>query len=261
MKIRLTILLLLISVACFVNAQEVQASIVDLTSLGSSGSINGAKFYQTEPQPTGTGFIDSFVRLQNNGTEQAYNTTVNKVFDNKGDNPHNNEVFLSTVNVITVDGTDYRQFLLDINEGGGSNSKISLDEIQIFTSSIPNQSVTTFTGGILNLSASTLIYQLDKGGDNWIKMDSALGHGSGFGDMYAYIPDSFFDIAPSSQEYLYLYSKFGVNIPSESGFEEWAFHDDPLPSTVPEPATMSLLGLGIFGLLGFRRRKQERRAK
>src|SRR5262245_40144732 len=47
---------------------------VDLTTAGSSGTIGVATFVQTAPQPTGTGVIKPFVRLQANGLERGFNT-------------------------------------------------------------------------------------------------------------------------------------------------------------------------------------------
>src|SRR5262245_57271593 len=53
---------------------------VDLTTRGSFGSINGADFLQFDPKPTGTGVINSFVRLQTSNAkasvEQGYNTSA-----------------------------------------------------------------------------------------------------------------------------------------------------------------------------------------
>ena len=50
----------------FAIASPAIATTLDLTTEGSSGTINGALFQQTDPIPTGTGFIDSFVRMQTN---------------------------------------------------------------------------------------------------------------------------------------------------------------------------------------------------
>src|SRR5262245_13474307 len=50
---------------------------LDLTTRGSRGEIGDALFRQTDAQPTGTGFIRSFVRLQAGAkasVEQGYNT-------------------------------------------------------------------------------------------------------------------------------------------------------------------------------------------
>jgi hypothetical protein len=47
-----------------------QATIVDLIH-GDSGSINGAIYEYTAPQPTGTGLIQPFLRVQADGVEQA----------------------------------------------------------------------------------------------------------------------------------------------------------------------------------------------
>ena len=45
------------------------ATIVDLTGSNDSGSINGAQFVFTTHQPTGTGVIEAFLRIENTPTE------------------------------------------------------------------------------------------------------------------------------------------------------------------------------------------------
>jgi len=57
--------------------------IVDLIPVD-SGSINGALFDFTTAQPTGTGIIQPFLRVQADGVEQGYNTSGAPVpFDDK----------------------------------------------------------------------------------------------------------------------------------------------------------------------------------
>src|SRR5262245_41089797 len=65
---------------------------MDLTARGSQVTVNGAIFKQADPQPTGTGVIRSFVRIQAQGSnqtvEQGYNTDYRPVqFDEKA-NPN-----------------------------------------------------------------------------------------------------------------------------------------------------------------------------
>ena len=61
----------------------VSAATCDLTTAGSSCTVNGAIFQQIDPQSTGTGVINSFVEIGGNtDTVSAYNTTVNNVLNN-----------------------------------------------------------------------------------------------------------------------------------------------------------------------------------
>src|SRR5262245_28840026 len=61
------------------------AADLDLTSDGASGSFGDGKFVQTDPQPTGTGVIDPFVRLQKNGSERGFNTDHSPLNGELGD--------------------------------------------------------------------------------------------------------------------------------------------------------------------------------
>src|SRR5437899_1740853 len=104
-------------VVAIISGGRASAETIDLTSVGSSGTINGGLFQQTSTQPTGTGVIDSFVRIQNNGTEQGYNTSARPVqFDEKTDPNYTRPLLLSSVPVVNINGVNYRQFLLDINQ-------------------------------------------------------------------------------------------------------------------------------------------------
>jgi hypothetical protein len=224
------------------------AGMLDLTTQDASGFINGAFFQQINPQSTGTGVIDSFVRLQANGTEQGYNTDARPVqFDEKTDATFTHSLLLSDVPKVTINGTVYRQFLLDINEGNGQNQQLlSLDQLKIFQGA---------TGDLNNYpNLGDQVYDLGAG--NFIGLDYSLNSGSGAGDMFAYIPDSFFT---SANPYVYLYSHFGSEWgsdgTSDAGFEEWAvLKQDTTPpvNDIPGPATLVFAALGCgLGLVGY----------
>jgi hypothetical protein len=188
---------------------------------GNEGSINGALFKWTAQQPTGTGYIDPFVRIQKKGQEEGYNTSGRPFpFDEKEPLNYTHDVQMNQLSPVTINGVEYYQFLLDINEPGNTKAYLSLDELQIYTSAEGSQRTKNVS------SLGTLRYDLDAGGDNWILLDASRNSGSGSGDMYAFIPTSRFAGAKPS-DYLYLYSHFGGVEPSksedsEAGFEEWA---------------------------------------
>jgi len=142
----------------------------------------------------------------------------------------------------TINGVDYKEFLLDINQVN-SSSLLSLDKVQVYTSATGGATTTNVS------SLGTLRYDLDTGGDSWIKMDYALGSGSGQGDMRMYIPVTAFGNTTANQ-FVYLYSLFGTNFETNDGFEEWAIQDAS-GSVVPIPSAVWAGGSGLLGLAGF----------
>ena len=108
-----------------------RATVVDLTGSNDSGTINGAQFVFTTPQPTGTGVIQPFLRLENSPVEQGYNTSGGTPFDDKAGLWTHDLTFGDLQNTqVTLGGASYFKLLLDVNEPGGSKSLISLDQLQ-----------------------------------------------------------------------------------------------------------------------------------
>ncbi len=147
---------------------------------------------------------------------------------------YQHSLLISDLTGTTYNGVNYYVFELDSNQSGGAFAhEITMTKLQIFTSSDPNQTVTTFdSNGILQLSG-TLVYNL---GNNQVK---ATANGSGKSDFFMYIPTS---ILQTGEQYLYLYCAFSGADGVHGGFEEWNFQSGTL---VPEMGTF----FPVIGLL------------
>ena len=214
-----------------VIGMNASAVMIDLTTVGASGSVNGAIFSQaTFEFATGTGLFEPFVHLQGKGIQQGYNTSGTVEWDTKSV-PWTRSIQLGQVPIVG----DYYEFRLDINENKACENRfLSLDEIKIH---IVSEAIGGgLTGYDTNPDFGLPAWQLGDG--NWIKLDYALNPGSGNGDMIALIPVS--ALGSDGSSYVYFYSKFGAmeGLTCDAGFEEWGV------SAVPEPITLVLMMAG-----------------
>ena len=234
---------LFICILCFVTfVGPAEGLVLDLTTAGSSGNIDGVIFQQYSPKSTGSGNIDSFVRIQSFGVQHGYNTDYRPLeFDENTTATFTHSLLVSSVPIVNMDGIDYLEFLLDINQNG--ENILSMDAFEIALHNSGNLI------GYSSIFAST-IYNLDSGGDNYVLLDYSLNGGSGQGDMLAYVPASLFE---GLGDYIYLYSRFGENSAADDGYEEWA-HGIGEP-VIPEPATILLFGIGGSVVLRRKRRR------
>jgi hypothetical protein len=231
----------LIAAGMLAIASTSQAIVVDLIN-NDSGTITNsygtAIFEFTTPQPTGTGVIQPFLRIQANPTEQGYNTSGGTPFDDKA-GPWTHDLRFSDLQstAVTVNGAQYFKIMVDLNEPNGARSTISLDKLQFYTSPIGSQTTTNIA------SLGTLRYDLDAGGDNQVLFDAGRNHGSGSGDAFFYIPASAF-AGTNANDFVYMYVQMGnSDETSAGGFEEFTLVRNLTP--VPE---MSAL-FPVFGLL------------
>jgi hypothetical protein len=221
------------------------ATMYDLTHAGSQVEVGNVVFETSDFRPAGTGVIRSFVRLQSAGTEQGYNTSARPVaFDELTDPNFTRDVQVKDLGVQAINGANYFQFSLDINENNSPTGRyLSLDRVQIYVSSTGSHTGTDLS------QLGTKVYDLDSGSDNWIDLNYRLNSGSGQGDMRMFVPVTLFNPF-STSSFVTLYSKFGSNEPSNAGFEEWT----SLGALVPAPG-MGALGGAALLVCGRRRRR------
>jgi hypothetical protein len=229
------------------------AAVLDLDN--GSGFINGAFFSVNHDQPTGTGTYNPFLTIQSNGTQQGYNSSTEN-FDTKRVPQWNHEIRFSDLQVTTIAGIQYFGFRVDINEPNAQNrAEITLDRLQLFTSSTLQTSTSTDANGQFNGSLGTLRYDLDLGGDNSV-LYTDRQHGSGSGDINIFIPVEFF-AGTQANDYVYMYQLWGNSDSSDGGFEETSLIAGITP--VPElnalfPIVGLMVAVGSTHIL--RRRKQ-----
>jgi len=249
------------------------ANSLDLTLANSSGTIAGtggtAFFQQIDPQSTGTGVIDSFLRVQSNTAEDGFNTSSRPLGMDQGTDPNFTRTLLLSAVPIVVNPAgapagSYYQFLLDINESsGGVNPLIVLDSLRLYVNaSDPFNSGNSGATDVAGLEAVTGPVDWAFDIDDRIQLDYSLNSGSGSGDMFAYIPVGALGAA-GANTVITLYSHFGTldqdgvgGLPAlgagydtSDGFEEWSVLRGATPP-VPEPHEYAMLGLGFAGLVG-----------
>jgi hypothetical protein len=271
------------------------------TATSTCGPIDTALYSVLQPHPTGSGVIDSFLRIQQDTTEEGYNTSA-RVTDpafsgqsagfctssdcnSKTDLTFTHDLLTSNA-LVQINGQDYLQFFLDINEPNGNKQFLTLDQLEIFTSPTASldQHIAAPQGSTGAMPGASLFYSLDSGmTDNWVNLDYSLinhnGGGSGWGDMEVLIPVS---NSASLGTYLYLYSEFGCvdgttgclaqsnsqmaatnKYQSQDGYEEWWREIQSGGgggggiSAVPEPGTLFLLGTGVIAVARKRSRARK----
>jgi hypothetical protein len=203
----------------------VPAGMLDLTAAGQTGMIHGAIFTQA----AGTGAINSFLRVDADGTEQGYNTDARPLqFDSRANRAVTHALKLDDVPVVTVAGVNYREFVLDVNQQRRS-PQISLDQLQIFVGNVAT--LHNYNQSTGKLGGQTAVYSMDAPRDNnWVKLNANRGNADG--DMQVLVPDAAFGGAT----YVYLFSRFGDHIAADGGVEEWGVR--PI-SVTPPPADQS----------------------
>jgi len=261
---------------------QARASELDCTSgcslqpLAFGETLGGTAYVSTTSVgSTGTGVLDPFVRLQQNGSESGHNTSGAFLNDEKA-GTWTHDLRLNELPLSIIDGVAYYEFLLDADENNSTAGQLlALNNVQICVGA---------TGGLVGPTAGsgnniheiscpgTLKYAFGAfgSGANEVMMDyDFTGSGSGKADLFMYIPVATLG-APSGQ-YVYLFSQFGLAVPAgrgdtDAGFEEWAIlpcypncgvYVDP-HSTVPEPSSLLLLGAGVLGLAAVVRRRSAR---
>ena len=240
------------------NATSIDLSGASCTGACSGTGSNGTIYKQTLDKPTGTGVFQPFLRLDAKPGEEGYNADYGNASQPRYDEKVGNwthSLQFEDLTLVDIGGTNYYEFLLDLDEPNAENKKdtkwhISLENVQIFNSGKLSDPFPLLTEG--TLTDANRIYNMDSAGDDTVFLNGALTSGNGQMDMSMFILASAFS-GVGGKDYLTFYSKFGQSEwETEGSFEEWGVRSSP--SEVPVPGTLGLLGVGIAAL-GMTRRK------
>ncbi len=200
------------------------------------------------PDSTGTGVINSFIRLQDDtslpGFEAGYNTDGRPVQFNEDVSSQNNfSLRYIEIPKVTIGGITYLVLNLDLNESNASvpAALITLQNLKIFTAAVPDLTNMDPATRLFPTNDATLNYELDidsnydgdaldAGETNYSVNLTDWNSGSGTGDYQVLIPVQgdannlgFEGVQPGA--YFYIYSEFGIKNGSgyaaDGGFEEW----------------------------------------
>jgi hypothetical protein len=171
---------------------------------------------------TGTGYFNSFLRLQKSDGERGYNSNLDKVLYDELKSFTDAEM-LSVVPYVEYGGRQYREFQLDINE---NDDYLVLNRLQIWVTEHENLIGTMFdTNGVHYFTEDQTVKVYDTG-DNVIML--SYRGGSGNREYKVLVPAEDFP----DMTYVVIYTEmgfpddaipesFGDGFASNDGFEEW----------------------------------------
>jgi hypothetical protein len=269
----LSVLAVAILVGCAGTAQGAEILLTGFQSAGFSQTINGAIFTNINPQTTGTGFVDPFIKFTDNGTtEQAFNFDSKNLPFNTGNDAYgsanwNRLLPAANLAVDQIDGVNYWTFILDIDQAPGANPYYSLDQLVLSWSTDPALNPVMPSYPALP-PLGTVFYNMDLGstncggggsqpacGDVALGLNYLLNPGSGAGDLQVLIPVP--DVPDGAYIYLYHAGGFYPDAAyiNNDGPDEWWAKEGT--TTVPDGGmTAAMLGMGLLALRFVARRKR-----
>ena len=182
---------------------------------------------------TGTGLFNPFLNMNGDSTLLGFNTNddIKKPHSDAGldiSDPNTDAIRLGDIPIIyrDLDGDGFTEayYLINLDINENVNTDVSLEELQLFTSS-SSATLTQYrfdNGDDLAFSSSDgfqLRFDLDADADNKLILRDD-GAGQGKLDYTFYFPVELFAGALSS-DYLTLFSQFGPNPADDAGFAEW----------------------------------------
>jgi hypothetical protein len=251
------ILLFSMLLVCIAGINQSWATTLNLSVDPYSGYINGAYFEAFDASKAGRGIFPTFLALQKHGNSdisQGYNSDYRPAeFDEVNPATHNHSVELDWLGQIQFDSIWYYSFELDADQTG-SDPFIYLEQLEIYQTNDPKAH--DYSTGL-----GTLVYDLDSDlgnplntTDNSVWLDYTMSSGgSGWKDMIVNIPVASFS---TDYDYVVLYSQFGND---NDGPQEWSYMAGP-GAPVPEPSTILLVGTGLLGIIGFGRKRLNKKA-
>ena len=199
----------------------------DITPSGSFVNIGGVIFTDAVNTGSGTGNYNTFLAISDNdGIEEGFNSDDTPPIDDSNENidhAKTHTVKLSDLVIVTVDGVQYYEFRVDLNESNSDpNAQISLDQFKLYSSA--NGGITDTT----TLFSQNLIYDMDAGGNKSVLMSDAESSGSGNDDYAVLVPITEFAGLDPTTTYVYLFVQMGAADPVDpdtwdatATFEEW----------------------------------------
>ncbi|CAN7432598.1 DUF7507 domain-containing protein [Caulobacter sp. LjRoot300] len=194
---------------------------IDLTTPGSTTTIDGVIVTYGDPIGSGTGIYSPFLGIDDNdGDEMGFNTDATGVLDT--DQSKTSSLTFNDIPVKIINGVEYFEFRLDLNQTN-ANTLISLTSLKLYYSSDPATSADYVSATHELDSDFTKVFDLDGNGDTRLLLD-AHSSGSGNDDYVFYVPVSSFAGADFSTDYITMYADFGTPgtiYAANDGFEEF----------------------------------------
>jgi hypothetical protein len=148
---------------------------------------------------------------------------------------------------VNITGSNYRVFLLDINQKA-SSPLLSLDQLQIFVGASGN--LTGYSSRAL--AGLPAIFDLNPDGSNtnWVELNGRLNQGLGKSDLALLVPDSLLATAASNlgaaSPDVYIFSRFGDHFATNGGFEQWGVQQQAALSSLSGYVYFDAANIGAF---------------
>lgn len=257
------------------NAPDTMLNVNNVSFRG--GIINGALFRDPSVDGSaGSGTFRDLYRISPpNGASNVIESGYNRPGVMDTSVPNGFDPYLHMGDLIQDASQTSYIFVIDLNESNNATDRfLSLDDLKIWVGGTTDP--TTLPGTVSELTTEFGIPAFDmnaSGQQNTVLLDATLSSGSGGGDLFVFVPKSYFPQGADPNSFVYIYTKMGsytgaagfgagatqeqISIPGKSILGDPTSTISTIQSglvSVPEPGT--LWGLVAASLIALVRRRR-----